>query len=397
MQKLFSLGNEVKMTELEKNKIRHNLAVHIQKNPVRTPSIYFFRSITVGVFAVLLFIASGTSMVASAQKSLPGQFLYPVKRASESVKKITLSTSTEKTNYELELIEKRFAEANTLLQEKKYNPEIETIIAKSIKSHSETLEKETVKLASINPSQALTVNTKLQNLLETKSNELMAVATVSETTETESEETPETTRPTILALATFEASQKITEKKKQIEEIVLVDATSSTQSTAEEKFANILALAEMNTDLFIAEKVQKISPASLTAKIATSATLDTLRTTALVTLTSATVSTSGTSIPLIPLQPPQKITYTLPELLEQIKQARENNQYGKIILLANEIETTVKKILEQKSQEKIEQEKTLEQIEVKEETPVKTKDLTEVKSEIPLKTKELTTQLKKVE
>ncbi len=338
-EKLFSLGKNIRMTESEKNKIRHNLVVHMNHRPVQTPSIYFFRTAIIGAFAMLLFISSGTTMVASAQKSLPGEFLYPLKRASESVKKITLSSAIEKADYEIELIEKRFAEANTLLQEKKLDPKIETMISNSIKDHSKNLEKETIKLTSINPAEAFALNTRLQGLLETQTNELLAVATLTNNS-SDIMTLSDPVKPTLLALATYEESQKVIEKQKKIEEVILVDATSSTQSLAEEKYTAILARVDQYPDLFT------ISNTFKSKMIDTSSTVSLFSTDPVIL--SKEIHTSVPSINTLSSDISREVTVTLPDLLEQIKQAYTEKQYGKIIILANDIEKqiseTVKKI-----------------------------------------------------
>lgn len=355
LEQFFNYGKNIRMTNQEKNAMRSRLVRHAETHPKGIRSTYFFRFAMTGAFAVLFFLASGGFMTAAAQKSLPGEFLYPVKRASESVKKVTLSSSTHKANYELNLIEKRFTEAQDLLSEKKLNPETETIITNSIKTHTENIQKEATKIAKINPAEALAYNNKLADIIDTKTEILLAAATP---TAEETALSIEPVQPTRIVLAAHETVQKINEKQQVLEEIVLSDTNIAIIKTAEEKFTSILAMADNRPELFTsatsaAQPTQSLFALRSTA-IIESVTSTPQMSGSIVSIenTSATSATPIKSIPLVPLTKEVRTPFTL---LAKIKQAYEQEQFGQVVILAEQIEQMIRNI--DRANEKTEAEK----------------------------------------
>ncbi len=77
--------------------------------PQKTPMFAFRAAILTLVFVFL--ISAGT--VYASQNSLPGQFLYPVKKTLEAVR-IRLASDPDKTNLQIQLIDKRLGEIQKL-------------------------------------------------------------------------------------------------------------------------------------------------------------------------------------------------------------------------------------------------------------------------------------------
>ena len=133
------------------------------------------------------------------------------------------------------------------------------------------------------------------------------------------------------------------EKQKKIEEVILVDATSSTQTVAEEKYTAILALTNQYPEFFqknensIPKVPQLITTFAVVADVPTALPLEPLE---------EAVSTARALLP----EPAKEPKQTLADLLRELQSAYTEKQYGKIIILANDIEKQLKEKLTNQSQ-----------------------------------------------
>ncbi len=348
LEKLFAFGKKISMTTQEKNVMRSHLVQHMQTPQKSIHSTYFFRFVTTGVFALFVFITSTGIVSAAAQTALPGEFLYPVKRATESVKKVTLVSSIEKTNYEFDLIEKRFTETQDLISEKKLTDSNEAIITQSIKAHTSSIQKEATKIAEKNPSGALAYNNKLADLIDTKTEILLA----QNSQNPESEQSDE--QSIRIVLAVNETVQEINEQQKNLEEIILADTNIATAKIAEEKFAIVINLSENRPELFTsttsATMVQPITAAlAMRSALATSTTLS-------VSSTSITNLNTSATLPIIK----KEKNLTLFELFKKIKEKYDAKEYGQVIIIAEQIEQKMRERDRVVEQEKISTETQIE-------------------------------------
>lgn len=113
-------------------------------NPARTAAIVAavrdFSTTTyaragAGAFAVFLMIVSVPFV---AEKSVPGDVLYPIKtNINETILGQFANSPYEKVTFETELMERRISEARLLKKEGKLTDEVEASIAEDVKSHAQ--------------------------------------------------------------------------------------------------------------------------------------------------------------------------------------------------------------------------------------------------------------------
>lgn len=231
-EKIFSVFHGIRLTDAEHASMRSNLVQYIRH--YKTPSHFWLRRFGVAVFSFIILVSSGGILASASQSSLPGNFLYPIKRSTESIKKLTLNQSQDKVQYELVLLDKRFYEANTLLTEQKMTKESEQILAQAISQHTVDIKNQTDLLAKTNPADALTYNTKLTNILKTSSSILLAISDDQQQNTQALAVAPHT--PTKLVLAAYKTADTITDDTKKLETIVLADTDIATIKTAEKKY-----------------------------------------------------------------------------------------------------------------------------------------------------------------
>jgi hypothetical protein len=117
IEKMKTDYNRVSLSFAEKENLKASIFEKINSTSVASPyfSWSFYTKASSLAFATLILITS--PVVAAAQKSLPGEFLYPVKtKVNESVVEIFIPES-EKEDYHKELLTKRAFEVKTLSEE----------------------------------------------------------------------------------------------------------------------------------------------------------------------------------------------------------------------------------------------------------------------------------------
>lgn len=135
-EKITSAYNDISLSVSEKEKLRASIFEKINPKPVASPifNFSFYTRASALAFASLLIVTS--PVVAAAQRSLPGEFLYPVKvNFNESVAEIF---APEKEEYQKSLLAKRAYEIKKLSESGELDADeledVEAEIEKSVAS-----------------------------------------------------------------------------------------------------------------------------------------------------------------------------------------------------------------------------------------------------------------------
>lgn len=145
-------ANTVKLRAAERRELKDRLVSYMEYHPLpkemaykqSTPQIFtepyklvnfsaFYIRSTLGALAVLLVVG----IPAVAERSLPGDVLYPVKvRFNEEIRSSFSSSPYEKVEWETKRLERRIAEARMLAQEGKLTDVVQAAVAEAVKQHS---------------------------------------------------------------------------------------------------------------------------------------------------------------------------------------------------------------------------------------------------------------------
>ena len=363
-EKIFSVFQELRLTDTERTSMRTRVA-HYAHTHQQTPSHFWMRRFGILALSAVIIISSGGILASASQSSLPGNFLYPIKRSSESIKKMTLSSTNQKATYELSLLEKRFNEANTLITEQKMTRESEQILTQAIAQHTDDLKNETTIIAKTNPAEALVYTTKLSSILKTSSSILLAISDQQSKPVTQ-ELALNTHTPTKLVLAAYRTADIVNNDTKKLETIVLVDTDIATIKTAEKKYneAHELLIKQgivkttttepekISTDKLIEEKQvetnsillssQDQKPVSDELKQTTPDTNQSITDEPVIsdvpTIISLSIDTTDSSKPLEKdvATESEKAT-TITDLATILETAYKEKLYGKVIIIADKI------------------------------------------------------------
>jgi hypothetical protein len=305
---------------------------------------------------MIIIVTSGGILASASQSSLPGNFLYPIKRSAESAKKIAIRNSNDKVNYELSLLEKRFDEANTLINGQKMTKESEQILTQAIAQHTDEVKKDVGTIAQNNPAEALVYTTKLSSALKTSSSILLAISDKQPTQQL----ALTNHAPTKLVLAAYQTAETVTNDTKKLETIVLADTDVATIKTAEKKYIearNLLVKQGIITEpeptttdsiIVTKEDILDESKAVITKKIDSTITTtvtepksepsnDVTAADTLITIPSEINSQEPKVInPLSETKILEK-TSTLADLAKTLETAYQEKSYGKVIITADKI------------------------------------------------------------
>jgi hypothetical protein len=147
-----SLANlkEVRLSSVARDRIARELQVHTSPTPVTlSPFNRIIASLNFNnqnilfmpafVIALMLLVGGGTS--AAAAKSLPGDFLYPIKtEVNERLETALTFNDADKASLHAELAHERLFEAETLAAEGKLSTSTAEKIAENLKQHRERAE-----------------------------------------------------------------------------------------------------------------------------------------------------------------------------------------------------------------------------------------------------------------
>ncbi|MCA9366298.1 hypothetical protein KC722_01830 [Candidatus Kaiserbacteria bacterium] len=137
----------------------------------------------VGAFATLILIA----VPLMAERSVPGDVLYPVKvQFNEEVRSSLSFSPYAKVEWETKRLERRIAEARLLASEGKLTPEVEAEVAEAVKSHSDAAQREIATLRESDNDEATIAEIAFASALEVQSevleNDIEKDATATTTT-----------------------------------------------------------------------------------------------------------------------------------------------------------------------------------------------------------------------
>lgn len=152
-EQLKKRADALRMTSAEKRDLKSRVVAYMEYHPrtnaapaetqtaSRTTAVggvlAFFRRYRIqgvlGTLAVIFMV----SMPVLAERSLPGDVLYPLKRVNEQVRSSLTNSPYEKVEWETERLERRLAEARMLADEGKLTPEVESEVASAVKEHSD--------------------------------------------------------------------------------------------------------------------------------------------------------------------------------------------------------------------------------------------------------------------
>jgi hypothetical protein len=355
LNKIFSVFQELRLTDTERTIMRTNIVHHVRTSKTASPYT-LVRRLGVLALSMIIIVTSGGVLASASQLSLPGNFLYPIKRSAESVKKIAIRNSNDKVNYELSLLEKRFDEANTLINGQKMTKESEQILTQAIAQHTDEVKKDVGTIAQNNPAEALVYTTKLSSALKTNSSILLAISD-----KQPAQQLAVTSHtPTKLVLAAYQTAETVTNDTKKLETIVLTDTDVATIKTAEKKYIEahdllvkqgIITEPEPTTADSTTAKKETVLDES---KMVSAKKIDSIITTTATdpkSVPSNDVTTANTLITnpseinshepkvINPLNETQLLekTNTITDLAKTLESAYQEKSYGKVIIVADKI------------------------------------------------------------
>lgn len=138
---------KISLTDEEKNKMLHNLKLHVKfHQPVKNH--YSFKNIfsslpklalekmSYVLASILILVLAGGSVTYASEKSLPGDILYPVKiNVVEPIREAMAVTPDQKAQVEAGLAEERLREAETLSVEGKLSTTTADNLNNNYKEH----------------------------------------------------------------------------------------------------------------------------------------------------------------------------------------------------------------------------------------------------------------------
>jgi hypothetical protein len=238
LKKLIEPLASINLSEQEKGSLRLRIIDYVKNNPAPVATkLSFVKYLSTATLSLVVIFGSGSLITFASQHSLPGQFLYPVKRASEQVAARTITATDKKINYSLSLIEKRYVETNQLLIQQSLDGNTESAITADIENHIADIQKQTELIAKTNPAEALSYNTKLAQTLKTNTQVFLAVSDKNKSINDAN--TVSQDKHTKIVLSAYKNAAKLALKTEQLQQVVLSDIDLITIKTAEKKYNDI--------------------------------------------------------------------------------------------------------------------------------------------------------------
>ncbi len=337
-------AQKIELSLAEKGSLRIRFMQYMNANPLahKSPFYTFTRAISMAAFVGIILLGSGSLVTFASQSSLPGELLYHVKLASEKAKHATIKTPEAKVDYSLALVEKRYTETNTLIANHALDQRKEAVITKNIQSSIVAIQQENDKIAKTNPAIALSLNSKLAQVLKTNTQVLLAVSEKNQNSTLSAKNTAEKVNSTHakIVLAAYENAAKISMKTEQFQEIVLSDTDIVTIKTAEKKYQDILPKLELalstETPVTITESVNPTVDAKAVVAVKVEKPVVEIKTTSVATET--------------------KIKQLEPETLESLSKklhaAYDAKQFNQVIIIADQIDQKLTDAVKIKKAEK---------------------------------------------
>ena len=128
--------NQIKLNREEKEAIKSNI-LSVVRVAVPPRHIFVLRPMMIG-FSLLVFLAISFGIGAAAEKTLPGDLLYPVKIGiNEKMRSVLAFSEESKAEVETELSEQRLSEAETLASRNKLDEKTRAKIEENFTKHAD--------------------------------------------------------------------------------------------------------------------------------------------------------------------------------------------------------------------------------------------------------------------
>lgn len=178
------VASKIRLTTIQKHQLRERLLSYMAYHPLPEalkahPAAGFFSYAEFTFFiqswrgrtgAVLAALVLAVGIPAVAERSVPGDILYPVKvRVNEEVLAQLSLSPYEKLEWETRRVERRIAEARLLAKEGKLTEEVEAQITETVKEHTASAEKELATLRESDADGAEVAQVVLESALDVQS------------------------------------------------------------------------------------------------------------------------------------------------------------------------------------------------------------------------------------
>jgi len=227
----------------EKTFLRKQLLHFMEEHPVLIKSPYsikspyiskklvtkLFRPAKVLATALIIVLVMGGSFAYAAESSLPGQILYPIKINIEEIKSLSLITSKQKVEWEIERTSRRLGEAAELSIQDKMNSIAREEIKTQIDKHTKKISQGIKEIGAENPESALAMNSQLESYLNAHGDMLTALK----------EKTEANGDITEIILKTQEKVAIVVEEMKESEELISEDSSPEKKLVVEEKIKKV--------------------------------------------------------------------------------------------------------------------------------------------------------------
>jgi hypothetical protein len=145
LEKLNTEARKIFLDKDEKSAIRNILISYSRKSPFIFTFINKRRILVSALVILLLILGGGTSY--AAERSLPGDILYPIKvNVNEKIAGLAALTPEARVKFEAKIIEKRLEEADKLAQKGNLNKDTKEKVEKGFEKASVELNKNLIKL-----------------------------------------------------------------------------------------------------------------------------------------------------------------------------------------------------------------------------------------------------------
>ncbi|MFA6397222.1 MAG: DUF5667 domain-containing protein [Candidatus Paceibacterota bacterium] len=181
LKNLIEVAKKQKMTDEEKASVYFKIETFVKNNPIQSPylktspysSRFSFALVgrAIGTVALVLILGVGGLTYAS-NKALPGDQLYGFKIATENIRTQFASTPARKVAVKSQIIETRFQEIKTLIENDEITPEKQTLAETSIAKEKIEIENTIAGMAKNDPKGASVAKNNLNTLIQSKQNEI---------------------------------------------------------------------------------------------------------------------------------------------------------------------------------------------------------------------------------
>lgn len=143
LEKIKEQTSKASLTQEEKFDMFKNIRTHMDAHPVQThtPSFALFMKYSV-VYATMFAFIIGTSATSlAAERSLPGDILYPIKtQINEKVAQTLTFSKKQKTQVTVNLVDKRMSELEKMIIQEKDTPKKINTVVQKLDEHKEDIE-----------------------------------------------------------------------------------------------------------------------------------------------------------------------------------------------------------------------------------------------------------------